>query len=543
MADTEAASPAAPEVKPPAEESAEVTPPSDATVADETAERTQTTEAVGTPIGTAPTTTPPKAAPAKTDTVVNNVQPRVLQANNQVDDAQVFSLKDWKYHLSDKTIILDEYIGSAGDVVIKGHPDDPQFANYHVQIDKFTDELIGTGRQTLSILAATDGAKVIFNNQYLSFCEPVLYSGKRNVNYNSLTMMDLSGLDTSHVTDINGAFAGLNSIRSINVTGWDTSHVTKMNAVFYLTPSLCELDLKSWDTSNVTNMAIMFSGSRIRRLDLSNFDTHKVTNMKGMFAEYYDLESVDVSSFDVEQVRDVNFMFRNMPNLKEIDLSNFDIRNVREMNAFVYNSGVKEIDLSKVNRWGDIRFQLCMICNTPDLELLNLSKYALLGEEIILKVPKLRLVNFAQTRVNERGKPSLKDLFNNRTGAVAIVAPPELAAWLKSDDSGETNGPHWDDGEGTFVDSSKTLDLVKSQFIDPNNLYATLPTPEQLANLPVPTKPGWTFKGWKLLGKETNDIARLKIEGYMGNFMTGHYIAEYYQTDAQKYAANLHPTR
>ncbi len=48
---------------------------------------------------------------------------------------------------------------------------------------------------------------------------------------------------------------------------------------------LTNLDLSGWNTSNVTNMSYMFSDSMFTDLDLSNWDTSKVTNMNRMF--YY----------------------------------------------------------------------------------------------------------------------------------------------------------------------------------------------------------------------------------------------------------------
>ena len=76
------------------------------------------------------------------------------------------------------------------------------------------------------------------------------------------------------------AFYGCESLRSIDLSGLDTSNVTDMSDMFRGCSSLASLDLSSFDTSNVQGMSGMFSGcSSLTSLDLSNFNTSKVNNM------------------------------------------------------------------------------------------------------------------------------------------------------------------------------------------------------------------------------------------------------------------------
>ena len=44
------------------------------------------------------------------------------------------------------------------------------------------------------------------------------------------------------------------ALTSLDVSGWDTSNVTNMNNMFYICRSLTSLDVSGLDTSNVTNM-------------------------------------------------------------------------------------------------------------------------------------------------------------------------------------------------------------------------------------------------------------------------------------------------
>ena len=98
------------------------------------------------------------------------------------------------------------------------------------------------------------------------------------------TTMDLSKLDTSQVTIMDGMFWNCKSLTSLDVSSFDTSKVTGMQAMFAACSSLTSLDVSSFDTSKVMSMRSMFSGcSSLTSLDLSSFDTSQVTNMDKMF--------------------------------------------------------------------------------------------------------------------------------------------------------------------------------------------------------------------------------------------------------------------
>ncbi|MCR4999850.1 MAG: DUF285 domain-containing protein, partial [Lachnospiraceae bacterium] len=66
--------------------------------------------------------------------------------------------------------------------------------------------------------------------------------------------------------------------KTIDLSGLDTSCVTNMNEMFWKCQAQ-SLDLSGFDTSNVTNMSAMFSGcSSLTSLDVSRFNTSNVTN-------------------------------------------------------------------------------------------------------------------------------------------------------------------------------------------------------------------------------------------------------------------------
>ena len=99
-----------------------------------------------------------------------------------------------------------------------------------------------------------------------------------------LTSLDLSGFDTSGVTDMSNMFDGCSGLTSLDLSGFDTSQVSRIYSMFDGCSSLTSLDLSGFDTSKVTSMNSMFSGcSGLTSLDLSGFNTSQVTNMNSMF--------------------------------------------------------------------------------------------------------------------------------------------------------------------------------------------------------------------------------------------------------------------
>lgn len=190
----------------------------------------------------------------------------------------------------------------------------------------------------------------------------------------SLVSLDLSSFDTSKVTDMSDMFSGCSSLKSLNVTSFDTCKVTSMFAMFNSCTSLESLDLSSFnassvttmmvmfgncpslksltfssrlDTSNVKSMRLLFAGCKaLNALDISGFNTSKVTDMSGMFSNCTSLASLDVSSLDTSQVTDMSGMFRNCP-IQTLELSSFETSQVTNASSmFSGCSSLKSLDLS-----------------------------------------------------------------------------------------------------------------------------------------------------------------------------------------------------
>ena len=203
-------------------------------------------------------------------------------------------------------------------------------------------------------------------------------------NSKSLTNIDVSGFNTSKVVNMGYMFNGCSNLKSIDVSNFNTNKVTDMAGMFEKCSLLTYLDLSSFDTSNVTKMGMgsgisggMFSGcSNLKKINLSSFNTSKVTIMGNMFGNCSSLENLDLSSFDTSNVKQMGYMFtgctsltnldvsnfntsnvinmvgmfRSCDSLKSLDLSNFDTSNVTRMDSmFLYDGSLTNIDLSNFN--------------------------------------------------------------------------------------------------------------------------------------------------------------------------------------------------
>ena len=191
-----------------------------------------------------------------------------------------------------------------------------------------------------------------------------------------LRSLDLSGLDTSRVTDMSYMFHNCSSLESLDLSSFDTSKVTDMSQMFDSCSSLESLDLSSFDTSRVTDMSYMFYGcSSLSSLNLSGLDTSKVTEtgMFSMFCNCSSLESLDLSSFDTSKVTDMSKMFYNCSSLSSLDLSSFGTSRVKNMSyMFSDCSSLSSLDLSGFGTlWAENMCQMFSDCSK--LKSLDLS--------------------------------------------------------------------------------------------------------------------------------------------------------------------------
>lgn len=213
-----------------------------------------------------------------------------------------------------------------------------------------------------------------------------------------LTSLDLSGWDTSNITEMNNLFKN-SGIKIIDISNWDLSslkvstdkwqigfkdmfkdsqcetiklpnmnfgkdvkynfgelsylksfygpelvntNITIVDDMFYNDKKLNYVDMHDWDFSNVTYMRSMFGNCiELTTIDTSTWNVSKVTNMYNMFGGCSSLTSLDLSNWDVSNVTSMNDVFRGCSELKTLIAGHESDTNVTALN------GLKvDIDLS-----------------------------------------------------------------------------------------------------------------------------------------------------------------------------------------------------
>ncbi|EKW98938.1 BspA family leucine-rich repeat surface protein [Ligilactobacillus saerimneri] len=131
-----------------------------------------------------------------------------------------FSLADWNYKVDmDKhTVTLTGYYGSDNKIKIAGRVEAGLYQDFAVAVNNLNWGINSNWITDIAFVKATDGTKVKQLEKHLQI--PVL---------NNLTSLDLSGLDTSDVTDMSSMVRGEHALRTINLNDLDTSKVTNMS--------------------------------------------------------------------------------------------------------------------------------------------------------------------------------------------------------------------------------------------------------------------------------------------------------------------------
>ena len=111
-------------------------------------------------------------------------------------------------------------------------------------------------------------------------------------NFIETTYLDITQIDTSAMTTMDGMFSFHNALTSINLSNINSSQVTDFSFMFYCCEKLTSLNLSSFDTSKCTSCGTMFTNCySLTSLDLSNFDMSNVTS--SMYDMFYNCDSLN----------------------------------------------------------------------------------------------------------------------------------------------------------------------------------------------------------------------------------------------------------
>lgn len=149
-----------------------------------------------------------------------------------------------------------------------------------------------------------------------------LFSDLKNVK----SYVGLDKIDTSEVVSMRGLFMDNLNLTTLDLSSWNTSKLEEMRLIFgvaiYDRPKfskLTSINLAGWDTSHVTDLsgAFLYCGSLRTVIGLEQFNTEKVTDMTAVFYGTA-FSSLDVSNFSSESLTEMLWMFGGMRNVTSI---------------------------------------------------------------------------------------------------------------------------------------------------------------------------------------------------------------------------------
>lgn len=302
-------------------------------------------------------------------------------------------------------------------------------------------------------------------------------------------------------TSLEYAINGIKSLKNLDLSGLDTSNVTNMAGMLQ-DNSLTNLNLSGLDTSNVTRMDMMLRGNKFSSIDVSNLNTSNVTNMYSMFSSN-PLISIDLSNFDTRNVTDLGNMFYNCPNLTNLDLSNFDTSNVINM-SFMFNgcSSLTNVNLSSFNTSKVISlrslFEGCSNLSNLDLSNFDTSNVIRLDNMFAgcLKLTKLDLRNFNLKNLEFNYPTGLKAVFNTvvDTPLTIIATDPFFFSYQYDEDKRTMPQILFNANEGIYANGKTQLNYFTSCAIRPEE--TSLEKLEEFKQNNLPTKTDFLFNGY-----------------------------------------------
>ncbi|TYW01931.1 BspA family leucine-rich repeat surface protein [Listeria monocytogenes] len=313
----------------------------------------------------------------------------------------------------------------------------------------------------------------------------------------NLRELDVSGLDTRAVTNMNNMFQNCNSLEELDVSNFDTRSVTSMAYMFYRSAGLKELDVSNFNTSSVTAMQGMFYDcSSLEELDVSHFDTRSVTTMTFMFLNCANLEELDVSNFNTRSVTSMTYMFGGCTSLKELDLSNFNTSSVTAMyNMFQNSTSLEELDLSNFNTSSvtnmDYMFQNCTALKSLYLDNFTTPKTM---TDMFIGTTSLTYL-FVSHNFKDFNGVENTNWFDEKNG-VQFSNLSQLQTYHQQ--QREPTGYR----KGVFL--SLTMDAMGGQFEDAEEQKVQNKVSGEYWEEVVPVKEGHYFDGWYLDQNFTN---------------------------------------
>jgi len=127
----------------------------------------------------------------------------------------------------------------------------------------------------------------------------------------NITSIDVSTIDLSIVSRVDGFLNGCTSLTALNVSDWDISNLIGTGLIAFANgcTSLVTLDVSNWDMSNITSLQSFVDGcGNLTALDVSSWDVSNVTSLVAPFRDCSSLIVLYTSSWDTSSVTSCIYM-------------------------------------------------------------------------------------------------------------------------------------------------------------------------------------------------------------------------------------------
>ena len=160
---------------------------------------------------------------------------------------------------------------------------------------------------------------------------------KRLFTASNIKKVDLSGLGSSNLTNIEGIFDDCLNLEEVNMSEFNFG-TASMKSMFASKTNLKIINLLNANTSNVPSMETMFTNcSSLEKIDLSNLGGNSLSKTNSMFSGCTNLEKINMLGFNFGTSQ-INGLFSYLSNLEEVNISNANFSNVPSVIGMFENS-------------------------------------------------------------------------------------------------------------------------------------------------------------------------------------------------------------
>lgn len=233
-------------------------------------------------------------------------------------------------------------------------------------------------------------------------------------------ILDLRHFNVVKVTTFNSMFYECDQLLEINLTGWNPAALTGagLNSMFYNCLSVKHIyGIENFNIQNCTQLSQVFYNCRnLQNLNLSNWNTNNVTTIAALFSQCFSIQDLSfVSNWRFNNLTNISSAFNNCRNIEKLDLHNWDVSNVTSV-ASTFNCcmNLKQLNIdgwsiTKITSMSSV-FYYCF-----SLEHINLS-----GWHITNKCTNVYAAFYNCASVQELNIPNDWDLTGITTGTYQL---------------------------------------------------------------------------------------------------------------------------